>query len=78
MFIDQKSVSLCKFFSIWHPHFLHLQSVKKEKNRCVLIAAVLVSYFYAIHNRCLIWEFLLKIIIFFLEISVIAHNCYPP
>ena len=32
------------------PHFLHFQSVKKEKHRCVLLSAVLVSYFYVFNN----------------------------
>ena len=73
------SISLQKcFHQIRHPHFLHFQPVKKEKHRCVLLTAVLVSYLYAVNNSSLIRKLLQKSIVFLPEVSGVVHSVFSP
>ena len=60
------------------PHFLHFQSVKKEKHRCVLLSAVLVSYFYVFNNSRSMRKLLQKSIVFLPEVSGIVHSVFSP
>ena len=63
---------------IQHPQDPHFQSVKKEKHRCVLLSAVLVSYFYVFNNSRSMRKLLQKSIVFLPEVSGVVHSVFSP
>lgn len=78
IFINQKPIFLSELFGIRIHIFCISNPLKKENDRCALLAAILMSYFYIVNNRCLIRGFFKKGVIFFFEISAVIHRCCPP